>query len=89
MNEYLVLWTIDAEADTPRQAARQARAAQVRPGTLAVVFDVQDTATGVVTRVDLLTPGSDDHVQRPGRRPRRAAAPARLRRQHELLGGTE
>ena len=62
MNEYLVLWAIDAEADTPRQAARQARAAQVRPGTLAVVFDVQDTATGVVTRVDLLTPGSDDHV---------------------------
>jgi hypothetical protein len=38
--EYRVTWEIDVEADSPRQAAEKARAAQVRPGTIATVFTV-------------------------------------------------
>jgi hypothetical protein len=38
--EYRVTWVIDVHADNPRDAAEQARAAQVRPGTTATVFQV-------------------------------------------------
>lgn len=52
--QYLVTWTIDAfDAANPVAAARQARAAQIRPGTTATVFDVLNTATRETTRVDL------------------------------------
>lgn len=37
---FKVLWVIDAEAETPEAAARQARAAQARRGTSAKVFHV-------------------------------------------------
>lgn len=40
MNEYRVTWTIDIEAESPREAAELARAAQVLEGTSAVVFEV-------------------------------------------------
>ena len=50
--EYLVDWTIDIEADSPTQAAIEARKRQIAPGTHAVVFDVH-TEDGPV-RVDLL-----------------------------------
>jgi hypothetical protein len=40
LQHYRVLWEMDAYADTPLEAARQARAAQLRPGTSATVFDV-------------------------------------------------
>jgi hypothetical protein len=59
MNDYRVTWTIDAEADSPREAAKFARRAQVRPGTWAVVFDVAD-ADGNLTRVDLLGDEEDN-----------------------------
>jgi len=37
---YRVCWEIDVEADSPEEAAHQARAAQTRRGTTATVFDV-------------------------------------------------
>lgn len=42
MVRYLVSWHIDIEADTPREAAQMARAAQVRADTSAVVFHVHN-----------------------------------------------
>jgi hypothetical protein len=52
--QYLVEWSIDAfDCASPREAAEKARAAQVRPGTIATIFDVTDTMTGEKTRVDL------------------------------------
>jgi hypothetical protein len=52
MNSYVVTWEIDLEAETPEDAARQARAAQTRPDTLATVFTVTDV-DGNQTQVDL------------------------------------
>ena len=53
MTDYRVTWAIAAfDVDTPREAAEQARAAQTRPGTQALVFDVTDP-NGNVTRIDL------------------------------------
>jgi hypothetical protein len=37
---YQVEWRIDVEADSAEEAAIKARAAQVRPDTTAVVFEV-------------------------------------------------
>lgn len=54
MNGYHVIWEMDIDADSPREAAEQARDNQTRPGTWAVVFDVTDPRTGKTTRVDLL-----------------------------------
>ena len=38
--EYLVRWTIDIDADTPEDAARQAREYQLDPDAIVGVFDV-------------------------------------------------
>lgn len=55
MPEYHVLWKVDVEADSPEEAARQARTMQVRPGTTATVFDViEGDSDGDAVRVDLL-----------------------------------
>lgn len=51
-DDYVVTWTIDVVASSPRDAAIQARRHQTRRDTTAVVFDVTD-ATGETTRVDL------------------------------------
>jgi|SoiMethySBSTD1v2_1073268.scaffolds.fasta_scaffold5007237_2 hypothetical protein len=40
MAEYLVRWEINVSADSHREAAKQARQAQIRPGTTATVFEV-------------------------------------------------
>lgn len=40
MTEYHVSWTIDLEADTPEQAARQALEIQRDPSSIATVFEV-------------------------------------------------
>jgi hypothetical protein len=40
--KYLVRWEIDSDAATPLEAAREARAAQLRPDTTATVFDVYE-----------------------------------------------
>lgn len=54
MADYLVTWEIDAfDADTPMDAALQARAAQIRPGTIATVFTATNKATGASFRIDL------------------------------------
>jgi hypothetical protein len=70
MPSYIVTWTIDAdEFDNPHAAAVHARAAQIRPGTWANVFDVKDKATGETTRVDLDEDEDEDHaanVSKPG-----------------------
>lgn len=42
MPDYRVAWFIDVDASTPRDAAERARAAQTRPGTTAVVFEVAE-----------------------------------------------
>jgi hypothetical protein len=48
---YLVVWQINIEAASPKQAAREARKCQ-EPGTIATVFDVYNEH-GKCTRVDL------------------------------------
>jgi hypothetical protein len=55
--KYLVRWEIDSDAATPLEAAREARAAQRDPFTVAVVFDVFEVSAhgklGKMQRVDL------------------------------------
>lgn len=58
MPSYRVVWEIDAEADTPREAAEWALSIQRKPGSSAVVFDVHDGTE--TTRVDLDQPESED-----------------------------
>jgi hypothetical protein len=43
--DYVVSWTIDVEADSPREAAEMARACQTRQGTTAVVFEVREVVS--------------------------------------------
>lgn len=40
--QWKVVWTIDEWAPTPEEAARKARLAQIRPNTLATVFEVRE-----------------------------------------------
>jgi hypothetical protein len=53
MPNYLVIWRIDIETDTPAEAALAALAIQRKPDSWAVVFDVKDKASGAVTTIDL------------------------------------
>lgn len=53
MPEYRVTWEMDIEADTPQDAAKQARQYQLDPTAIVGVFDVRDHATGAQHRVDL------------------------------------
>lgn len=54
MTNYLVTWEIDTfDARTPLDAALNARAAQIRPGTTATVFTVTDKSSGASFSVDL------------------------------------
>ncbi len=53
MSEYHVVWEIDIDAETPRQAAQKAFDYINLPGTSATIFDVFDEA-GEPCRVDLL-----------------------------------
>jgi len=59
MSSYRVSWEIDSEAGSPREAALEAREAQVRPNTQAVVFHVTGV-DGTCTRVDLLEDPEED-----------------------------
>lgn len=54
MKKYVVTWEIDAETDSPVDAAREAFNAMQRPGTEATVFEVKDQESGERYRVDLL-----------------------------------
>ncbi len=55
--KYLVRWEIDSDAATPLEAAREARAAQLEPGSIATIFDVFPVhpagCLGDSTRIDL------------------------------------
>lgn len=53
MNDYLVTWDIQVNADNPEDAARKAREAQ-HSNTLALFFLVTNSETGDQTQVDLL-----------------------------------
>ena len=67
--KYLVRWEIDSDAATPLEAAREARAAQLEPGTTATIFDVFPVhpagCLGISTRIDLeeLTHKEEDERQ--------------------------
>jgi len=52
--EYKVNWNIEVDADSPREAAIQARQTQIRPGSTAVVFTVETGNPQGPESVDLL-----------------------------------
>jgi hypothetical protein len=52
--EFRVIWEIDIEADTPNEAAQEARVIQLTPGMSATVFDVWAHVAGKMHRVDLI-----------------------------------
>lgn len=60
---YHVLWEIDLDADSPREAAELALSIMLDSESTATTFDVTDEA-GETTRVDLedtgLPPGEDE-----------------------------
>jgi hypothetical protein len=56
-SRYHVTWIIDSDAESPRAAALEARQAQTRPGTIATVFQVEDTGSGEVICIDLADEG--------------------------------
>ena len=63
MPDYHVTWSIDIYgADSPEDAAREARAAQY-PGTSATVFEVEDKEFGGTTVVDLEELDADPYVE--------------------------
>lgn len=51
--EFRVIWEIDIEADTPKQAVEEARAVQLRRDMPATVFEVWDHAKQKMHRIDL------------------------------------
>lgn len=55
MAEFVVSWTIDAQASTPHEAAEYARTMQQtgRPGYWCGVFSVVNKETGEVHEIDL------------------------------------
>ena len=59
MGTYHVSWEIDLHADSPREAAEQARAYQRDPHGTATVFYVTDSETLAAKRIDLLENDDD------------------------------
>jgi hypothetical protein len=51
--EFRVIWEIEIEADSPKQAAEQARALQMNPAMPATIFEVWEHARQGMHRVDL------------------------------------
>jgi hypothetical protein len=52
--EFRVIWEIEIEAESPAEAAQQARAIQLTPGMSATVFDVWAHVAGKMHRIDLI-----------------------------------
>jgi hypothetical protein len=52
--EFRVIWEIEIEADSPKEAAQEARAIQLTAGMPATVFDVWAHAAGKMHRIDLI-----------------------------------
>jgi hypothetical protein len=60
--EFRVIWEIEIEAASPKEAAQEARAIQLTPGMSATVFDVWVYMTGKMHRIDLVDePDRLDH----------------------------
>jgi hypothetical protein len=52
--EFRVIWEIEIEADSPKEAAQEARVIQLTPGMSATVFDVWAYVAGKMHRIDLI-----------------------------------
>jgi hypothetical protein len=52
--EFRVIWEIEIEAGSPKEAAQQARAIQLTPGMSATVFDVWAHVAEDMHRIDLI-----------------------------------
>ena len=52
--EFRVIWEIEIEADSPEEAAQEARAIQLTPGMSATVFDVWAHVAGKMHRIDVV-----------------------------------
>lgn len=53
--QYKVVWTIDIEANSPQEAAKEALAIQRDAGSEAVAFEVRNPNSGqLIEHVDLL-----------------------------------
>jgi hypothetical protein len=67
--EFRVIWEIEIEADSPKQAAEHARALQMNPAMPATVFEIWEHARQRMHRVDLavaadrLDKAEMDHVR--------------------------
>lgn len=53
MNTYRVTWTIDVEARSFMEAAREARKIQLDPESIATYFSIEKHSNGKVKLVDL------------------------------------
>jgi hypothetical protein len=52
--EFRVIWEIEIEADSPKEAAEEARKIQLTPGMSASVFNVWGHVAGKMHRIDLV-----------------------------------
>ncbi len=52
--EFRVIWEIEVEADSPRQAADEARAIQLRADAPATIFDVWEYGRQRLHRIDII-----------------------------------
>lgn len=58
--QYKVVWTIDIEANSPEEAAKEALEIQRDKGSEAVAFEVMNPNTGkLIKHVDLLNPNDE------------------------------
>ncbi len=53
MSSYLVRWEINIDADSPVEAAKEARRIQLDTSSTATVFEVIDEETDKVEQIDL------------------------------------
>jgi hypothetical protein len=51
--EFRVIWGIDIEAESPKEAVQEARIVQLTPGMSATIFEVWAHAAGKMHRIDL------------------------------------
>ncbi len=58
---YRVVWEIDIDAETPREAAERTLDIQRNPESIATAFDVADES-GECVHVDLLEDEEEQHV---------------------------
>jgi hypothetical protein len=52
--EFRVIWEIEIKADSPMEAAKEARVIQLTPGMSATIFDVWAHTAGKMHRIDLI-----------------------------------